>query len=85
MHGLQDGSGSLADLVSSIDALQASIKESTSLLRLDLQQHTALQVGVLTRLSQSGYNGNEGDTLVFRSVAYVYVCVCSKLAVPAAG
>jgi hypothetical protein len=46
MHGLAESSGSLADLVSSIDALQASIKESTSLLRLDLQQHTALQVRV---------------------------------------
>lgn len=54
MHGLQDGSGSLADLVSSIDALQASIKESTSLLRLDLQQHTALQVGCIDTLVACG-------------------------------
>jgi hypothetical protein len=43
-HGVPDPASSLATLASSMDVLQASIKESTSLLRLDLQQHTALQV-----------------------------------------
>jgi hypothetical protein len=43
-HGLQDSTSGLGALAGSMDALQASIKESTSLLRLDLQQHTALQV-----------------------------------------
>jgi hypothetical protein len=40
-----DSGASLAALVAASEALQASLKESTSLLRLDLQQHTALQVG----------------------------------------
>jgi hypothetical protein len=45
-HGVPDPASSLATLASSMDVLQASIKESTSLLRLDLHQHTALQVRV---------------------------------------
>lgn len=47
VHGVPDSANSLAALVNSMDALQASIKESTSLLRLDLQQHTALLVSRL--------------------------------------
>jgi hypothetical protein len=43
-HGVPDPASSLATLASSMDVLQVSIKESTNLLRLDLQQHTALQV-----------------------------------------
>lgn len=43
-HGLPESTSGLGALAGSIDALQASIKEGTSLLRLDLQQHTALQV-----------------------------------------
>lgn len=38
------GGGGVAGLVSALEGLQAGVKESTSLLRLDLQQHTALQV-----------------------------------------
>lgn len=45
-HGPPDTATSLAALAANVEALQASIKESTSLLRLDLQQHTALQVHI---------------------------------------
>jgi hypothetical protein len=60
VHGLSESNSSLAALVNSMDALQASVKESTSLLRLDLQQHTALLVGV------QGSSSNAAETLPCR-------------------
>lgn len=45
MRGAPDSLGP-GDFVSSVEALRAVVKDSTSLIRLDLQQHTALQVRV---------------------------------------
>lgn len=42
---------SIGSLVGELQAFHAAVKESASLIRLDLQQHTALQVGILCRWS----------------------------------
>mgnify|MGYP001810235534 CR=1 FL=1 len=63
VQGLSESNSSLAALVNSMDALQASVKESTSLLRLDLQQHTALLVGVQDSSSIAGQDSSHSAML----------------------
>lgn len=45
-HHTDDEPEGFAEVITQLQALQGSIKESSGLLRIDLQQHTALQVRV---------------------------------------
>jgi hypothetical protein len=45
-HHVDDEPEGFAEVITQLQALQGSIKESSGLLRIDLQQHTALQVRI---------------------------------------
>jgi hypothetical protein len=52
-HHSDDEPEGFAEVITQLQALQGSIKESSGLLRIDLQQHTALQVRHVLNLQAS--------------------------------